>query len=99
MSPSLHSYTWHIQQVPYLEQHLRLIRYPQRAVMGRSLFTPARDKGGRIERETNTAIGIADAEGRSRKTVPSGHEELQSSVSPLRHAQDRHGSHFDVALY
>src|SRR5260370_8735579 len=84
--------------MPHLEQHLRLIPSPQRAMMGRPLFTPARDKRGRIKRETNAAIGIADAEGRTRNTFPSGHEELQHSVSLLRHAQDRHRTHFDFAL-
>ncbi|MHB8595710.1 MAG: hypothetical protein ACYDER_02730 [Ktedonobacteraceae bacterium] len=33
-SPSSHLYTWHIQQIPHLEQYLRLIPYSQGTVMG-----------------------------------------------------------------
>ncbi len=54
----------YLQEVSHLEQRLGLISYSQRAVMDRSLLTPARDKGGRIECEANATIGVADVEGR-----------------------------------
>src|SRR5258706_15967096 len=67
--------------------------------MGRSLFTPTRDKRGRIERETNAAVGIADTKCRTGNAFPFGYEELQPAICLLRHAQDRHGTDFDFALY
>src|SRR5579883_2468295 len=94
--PSRHDHRFQPQQAAHFLNGRGLVSYPERHVVRRPFGAPAVDELVRRQRETQAAVGVADAQDRARQRLALRRQQLEAPVRGLRQAQDGHRPGLDV---